>query len=825
MFARLNNISIRNRLFLIVLIAILATLSLGLPRLSSNLDILAEANQISAGVDLAKSASALVHELQKERGNSAGYIGSKGATSFRSNLDTQKRATDPALVKFQEIAASSLIKDSVRSELSQITADLNKLTGVRQSVAGLTATVPQMAGYYTGTIRKLLGLFTRITSEASDPGIVARGTALAMLLESKERAGLERAMGANGFGAGKFPPAIAANFDRLIAQQQAFDFGFNRFASAGFKTALERILSSPESLEVNRLRKIAQDSFKTGDTQGIAGTVWFGTITQKIDLLYGLETNMVTELVEHSDDIGNAGQTAFTATLIFLFLLFLGLVALALLLSESIRRPLYRLMDQTDLISKGEYDGNISFLESKSEIGSFARNLNDFRTGLKQTEDLRLQKEEEDRRAQLEKERAAQEEHKRELQEKVRAQKTIAEQQRAVSEGLQDLANTVETELASLIENVLQVARETSESGRTLSSSTSSVSSSVDSVQTSVSNASHNSQSVASAAEELNASISEITRQVEATQGLVETTSQEAEEISSALGGLTDAANNIASVTTIIGDIAEQTNLLALNATIEAARAGDAGKGFAVVASEVKSLASQTGTSSGEIGQFVQEMQSQVSTTVDRINQIVDRMNQVSERSNAVSAAVIEQSATTQEIARSIQTASLSVDEVSQQVTDVQAETGLMVEVGETIGSATHRLEEAIQGLQDRMQAVIADTRRKSDRRALDRQDLDAHTSIELTADNWGLEGTIADFSPSGLRVVHTPEALTGSVAVDDIISVKMNEFALDASVVWVNDGTVGVMFLDKLSAAPFYEFLSELSEETGTPLRVTNIA
>ncbi len=187
-------------------------------------------------------------------------------------------------------------------------------------------------------------------------------------------------------------------------------------------------------------------------------------------------------------------------------------------------------------------------------------------------------------------------------------------------------------------------------------------------VSASAGQASSNVQTVSAAAEQLAASVGEITRQVSQAATVASRALAETRRTDETMRELTGAAEKIGEVVRLISDIAGQTNLLALNATIEAARAGEAGKGFAVVASEVKSLASQTGRATGEIGSQIGAIQAAAEAAVRSIQGIGVVVEEINEVASAIAAAVEQQGAATREIARNVAEAAAGTDAVSTQI-------------------------------------------------------------------------------------------------------------------------------------------------------------
>ncbi len=159
--------------------------------------------------------------------------------------------------------------------------------------------------------------------------------------------------------------------------------------------------------------------------------------------------------------------------------------------------------------------------------------------------------------------------------------------------------------------------------------------------------------------------ISEISALVRRGSGLGHEAVARANASRMTIDALNKAASQIGDIVTVIEEIAAQTNLLALNATIEAARAGEAGRGFSVVASEVKTLATQTGKSTEQIGAKIAEIQSTTREAVTSLSSIAEAINHFSDVTQSVSAAIDQQRAATENFATSARETSAAVSDVA----------------------------------------------------------------------------------------------------------------------------------------------------------------
>ncbi|TOD37365.1 methyl-accepting chemotaxis protein [Vibrio parahaemolyticus] len=174
-------------------------------------------------------------------------------------------------------------------------------------------------------------------------------------------------------------------------------------------------------------------------------------------------------------------------------------------------------------------------------------------------------------------------------------------------------SNTLRQEMANLSSLTETIADSTVSQQR----DSEAVAAAVHEMQVTSRNVSESANEAAVASQTANDELSNTNVILEQTVGSIRDLAGEIESASHVINTLDNDVSDIASVLDVIRGIAEQTNLLALNAAIEAARAGEQGRGFAVVADEVRSLASRTQQSTGEIQAMIEKLQSGAGQAVE----------------------------------------------------------------------------------------------------------------------------------------------------------------------------------------------------------------
>jgi len=609
---------------------------------------------------LALKASNLVHEFQKERGMTAGFLGSKGG-KFSNALPKQRLLTDgkqKAYEAYLEHLEFGNEAEGLREKLSFISERLKKLHTIRRSVDSMTISTPDAIKYYTANNRNILDIVYIVAkiNESAESAIIS--AAFASFLQSKERAGIERAVLTNTFARDNFAPGMLNKFYKLVNEQNAYMDGFIDLAPKNVLDYYRSIFKGNAIDEVNRMRKIALDKSSAGRF-GVDPTYWFKTITTKINLLKDIENHIGDDLLAHCEaSIAHAKSAMIFAVVIAICaILFTSIIMVVVLrgITGSVC-DIYR----TIIYADKEHDLTARVkLSTQDEIGQMAGSFN-----------------------------------------------RMFESFRQVFVNV----NQSTHQLAEASANLVHVTERTNDGVQKQLMETDLVATAMNEMMATVKEVASNATQTATAANEANTEANKGSKVVLTAVTSIHDLASKLEDSARIIQKLEEGSIQIGTILDVIRGIAEQTNLLALNAAIEAARAGEQGRGFAVVADEVRTLASRTQESTQEIQAMIEKLQTYSKEAVvsmeqsqEQAKESVDQAELAGQSLDTITASIATINDMNMQIANAAKEQNSVAEEINRntininQVTNETAEsTGQIATASEELAQLSSQLESMI---------------------------------------------------------------------------------------------------------------------------------
>lgn len=655
----ISDLKMKNKIILILIFPLLGALYFAANGIVSKVSIVKEVNALQPLTELSRKISAMVHELQKERGATGLFVGSKGA-KFAAELPAQRVETDKKVAELKSFLSgfdSARYGADFKKGLSHAEEKLGRLETYRASAAALSISADEVLGYYTELVTSFFHLIADITNVSTSSEITNLLITYRNLLEEKEYTGIERGILASVFGANKFGGDIFLRFVSVTAAQKIHHEMFLDFAPEEYIAFYKDKLKGESMEELARMRKIAHEKYLDGNF-GIDPGQWFNLMTDKVNLLKQVEDKLSYDINTKMSQHKSSAYRALAFYLLLSLIVLFSAVIFAWFVSRIITRSLSDTVEVVNTVAAGDLTRGIQ-VYSQDELGVLSQSMN-----------------------------------------------KMVHSFSGIINGILVSSNSVVTELDSLklrTEKTADGAQKQSSQALQIATAAEEMSQTILDIARNAEMASGTSAGAMSIAEQGR----EVTvRAIEAAERVYNATL----ELSSMVEKVNHRSTEIGDIVTVIKDIADQTNLLALNAAIEAARAGEQGRGFAVVADEVRKLAERTIKATGEISGKITAVQEDSERTIismgvtseevasatghikevgGSLTSIVEAVQKVKDQITNIATAVEEQSAASDEIAGNIENTALIAKEIHAMTDDAMLEVSRLVDIAEKLKEST----------------------------------------------------------------------------------------------------------------------------------------
>jgi hypothetical protein len=361
----IRNMQIRSKLIAVLVVPLVALTVLAAIGIGSNVSRGVQADRVNDQTAFAVSLSTLVHELQRERDLSAGWVGS-GRDAGYGGVVAQRVAVNQALDTFRRDVrnlGSDNQGSAFRKRVDSAVAGLEQLDEQRDRIENNPdTTVPETLDYYSGVIGNLLAVNLEIASQTDDRDLIRNVGTFVSLARLKEATSLERGRLYAVASAGRFGPGDFRELAPIVGAQEAWRTQFEATATPEQRAFLDRTLQSPDIARVDDLR----NKVLTGDPSQpvqLDAKQWFTYMTAKLDLLRTVERRLADDVSAASRAAqSSASRQALLYTVILTLVLWFT-VGLSLWMARSMVGPLRTLTRTANDVADERLPGLVDKLQ------------------------------------------------------------------------------------------------------------------------------------------------------------------------------------------------------------------------------------------------------------------------------------------------------------------------------------------------------------------------------------------------------------------------------------------------------------------------------
>lgn len=592
--------------------------------------------------DVAGQISSLVHELQKERGMSAGYLGS-GGKKFKAELPQQHHKVDGQAKVLSELQSQADLKRAFPEIDKVILSAQKKIQSLqnhwRSKTLSQQAKVSEVVPHISSINNELLSVFSLLVHKAGDRSLSQKIQAYQAFLEGKERAGIERAVLSNAFASDSMNVQAYGKWIQLVSAQDLYLKQFKATATSEQLKIFKAKYQGDAVTGIDGFRQKAKGKNIDGEF-GMDAATWFKHSSARINVLKAVDDELALDISQNAQKIYSQTQRGLLLLLFFSIVLAIVLLSVIIICRDNVRNFRFA-QGSFERLANGDFGQKVEASDRKDEVGALLKTIDQTALTLSN------------------------------IVGKMRAQGGKLD---GAGEELVNFSQSLFGQAESLAKDsgsVEQATQGLSCNMNAISSATKQLSVNSNNVSSSAEQLSVNMNTVASAVEEMSLSIQQVAENSQSAAQVAEQAKEHSNQAQTDISELDQAASDIGNVTEVIKRIAEQTNLLALNATIEAASAGEAGKGFTVVANEIKELAGQCGKAAMDISQRIQGVQEHTQSTVSVMESITKIIEDISSSVESISESVHQQSSTTTEISNNVQEANAGASDITQSIVEI----------------------------------------------------------------------------------------------------------------------------------------------------------